>query len=55
MFKIEKPEKIMFAIIEIISKIKYNQEYDEIINNNFKISKENKKKLIKEFQILNIE
>lgn len=39
---------------KIIGKIKYNQEYDEIINNNFKISKENKKKLIKEFQVLNI-
>ena len=47
--------KNIFKENKIISKIKYNQEYDEIINNNFKISKENKKKLIKEFQILNIE
>ena len=47
--------KNIFKGNKIISKIKYNQEYDEIINNNFKISKENKKKLIKEFQILNIE
>lgn len=39
---------------KIIGKIKYNQEYDEIINNNFKISKENVKNLIKEFQVLNI-
>ena len=39
---------------KIIGKIKYNQEYDEIINNNFKISKENIKNLIKEFQVLNI-
>ena len=35
---------------KIIGKIKYNQEYDKIINNNFKISKEN----VKEFQVLNI-
>ena len=47
--------KNIFKENKIISKIKYNKEYDEIINNNFKISKENKKKLIKEFQILNIE
>lgn len=47
--------KNIFKENKIISKIKYNQEYDEIINNNFKISKENKKKLIKEFKILNIE
>lgn len=39
---------------KIIGKIKYNQEYDKIINNNFKISKENVKNLIKEFQVLNI-
>ena len=39
---------------KIIGKIKYNQEYDKIINNNFKISKENVKNLIKEFQALNI-
>ena len=39
---------------KIIGKIKYNQEYDEIINNNFKTSKENVKNLIKEFQVLNI-
>ena len=39
---------------KIIGKIKYNQEYDEIINNNLKISKENIKNLIKEFQVLNI-
>lgn len=47
--------KNIFKENKIISKIKYNQEYDEIINNNFKISKENKKKIIKEFKILNIE
>lgn len=39
---------------KIIGKIKYNQEYDKIINNNFKISKENVKNLIKEYQVLNI-
>lgn len=39
---------------KIIGKIKHNQEYDEIINNNFEISKENVKNLIKEFQVLNI-
>ena len=41
----------IFKENKIILKIKYNQEYDEIINNNLKMV--NIKKSIKEFQVLN--
>ena len=46
--------KNIFKEEQIIGKIKYNQEFDEIINNNLKINKENIKKIIKEYKTINI-
>ena len=46
--------KNIFKEEQIIGKIKYNQECDEIINNNLKINKENIKKIIKEYKTINI-
>lgn len=50
----EKIIKNIFKENKIIGKIKYKKEYDELINNNFKISENNLKNLLKDINDIEI-
>ena len=50
----EKIIKNIFKKNKITGKINYKKEYDELINNNFKISENNLKKLLKDINDIEI-